>query len=469
MFAADQQRGWFLLPIAWLSFFIYSPEQNLRRPRPRWIPYVLPNALVVLSLALGIWASEFPAHWYLVPVALLLFFQDNTTEETLQQERKLYDQPTVTLVQDAERAPHSIWQHELAQGSIWVVVGVFMLLIAFSDFSFDGSADQAKQFSTGRVVVFFLIGLFPLIGGLNTIIRYFVDRRIDGVMHEPIEDHPEPSMQDESEVASKPAAMQLHVAQASNFEFEVISSLPASSQYGGRLTASRNWLGGKPPKILMLWNFARTSFQQYRTMLGIEHWLHTGPVYMLASRNGLPLSRFFYFRQSGSLRQAFIQSKSQFDKLLQGVKDKPIIYGLFSWPDGKPRGYPLHNWLCTANTWQSSVYALCDHVDAVVLDARGFNAERIGLAWEVGCLVDRVSTDKFVVLTDPTTVMDELRKTFENAWQNMAADSPNRTATVAIRVLHGVDAMHFETRKRFPEKFYRFEATQVAQFFPETK
>lgn len=456
---ADIRQGWFLLPVAGLSFFIYSPEQNLRRPRPRWIPYVTPSALVVLTITLNIWASEFPEKWYLLLIALLFFYQDNEIEEVLQKEKERYQQNQNEQNSEIKTSKINANLHSYLSGGIFFTVGIFIVLVAVGDLIFAAEQSKENESLGPNIFIAIIFGILPMAIGAHQIIRTIITKPIATVMHgDAIEELVSPP--------PPPPPLSSPTVEPISFEFQQIKALPPSQQHGGRITSTRNWLNNMPPKILMLWNFQRTTFQQYKTMLGCENWQQIGPVYMLSSQSGLPISRYFQFKMSGSLERAFITSNAAFEKLLNQVNDQPINHSIFSWAGGKRHAYPMHNWMCTSDTWKNSVHSLCEHVDVVILDARGFNAERVGLAWEITCLIDHVCTSKFVVLTDPTTILDELRGTFSKAWENMSIDSPNRIANEGIRVLHGIDTMHFETHKRFPEPFHRFEASQVAPLFP---
>ncbi len=466
-FANDFHEGWYLLPVAALSFYTYSPNQNLRRPRPRFIPYITTSALVFLAIALGVWASEFPQHWYLVPFVVLYFFgKGNEAERLLEEERLRYAESRNPEAVKKDKSHRDNNERPTVVGGI--IATTFGTVITFMSFHHYIISDRSWDGDWTSVVVTLVFGVAPLYMGMRLIIRHFIDQPISAIMGDAEDEQGE-----QTELLPVPAAgvlvpsPDLSGTEPTGFQFKEIDSLPPPPARVGRLGANRNCLGCEPVRMLFLWNFQRTSFFEYKTALGFEYWQQIGPVYLLSDASGLPISRFLKFWISGNLKKAFIHSTAMIETVLRRIDDRPRNH-LFDWPGYKRHAFPLHHLVCVYGTWQSAIISLCDHVDVVVLDARSFNSERIGLTWEIGYLVDRVSTNRFVVLTDPTTVLDDLRQTFSVAWRNMAENSPNQQCSEAIRVLHGVDAMYYESRLRVPTDYFRYEASQVAQLFPAT-
>jgi hypothetical protein len=88
-------------------------------------------------------------------------------------------------------------------------------------------------------------------------------------------------------------------------------------------------------------------------------------------------------------------------------------------------GYSQDLFLCTDSSWRHAVDRLFGQADIVVVDACDYDAERGGLNWELGQLVNRVSTRNFVVLVDEATDQPALYAEFRSAWSRMRSGSPN--------------------------------------------
>ena len=93
-------------------------------------------------------------------------------------------------------------------------------------------------------------------------------------------------------------------------------------------------------------------------------------------------------------------------------------------PDG---GYRINEFFCRADTWQSTMESLAATSHSIFMDLRSFGPANAGCLFELGRLLDRVELDRTVFLVDETTDQEFLRSTLEAQWQQLAADSPNRT------------------------------------------
>lgn len=102
----------------------------------------------------------------------------------------------------------------------------------------------------------------------------------------------------------------------------------------------------------------------------------------------------------------------------------------------RARRIAKRRFLCTDAAWQAVIRRLCIHVDAVVLDARGYTAKRAGLTWELSHMVELVPAERFVILADITTDMRRVEEALEDAWQTMTADSPNRLRARHVRIIN---------------------------------
>ena len=96
---------------------------------------------------------------------------------------------------------------------------------------------------------------------------------------------------------------------------------------------------------------------------------------------------------SGRIGASFVNSQADLDHRLATLDTRPD-------PDGRHR---LNEFCCRDSTWQATVVALMQAADAVVMDLRGFNAQRAGCAFELGELARRRRPQQVVLLVDAST------------------------------------------------------------------
>jgi hypothetical protein len=60
------------------------------------------------------------------------------------------------------------------------------------------------------------------------------------------------------------------------------------------------------------------------------------------------------------------------------------------------------------------------------MDLCGFSSVNAGCVYEIGQVVNRIATSRFVFLIDESTDMNALHDTLHSAWARMDAASPNR-------------------------------------------
>lgn len=84
---------------------------------------------------------------------------------------------------------------------------------------------------------------------------------------------------------------------------------------------------------------------------------------------------------------------------------------------------------CFDDVWKPAVGRMLEVADVVLMDLRGFSAERQGCAYEIGQLIDRFRIDRLLLLVDAATPLDLLDTLIRERWAAMAADSPNRGAS----------------------------------------
>ena len=105
---------------------------------------------------------------------------------------------------------------------------------------------------------------------------------------------------------------------------------------------------------------------------------------------------------------------------------------------GLRRGYPSIRLTCFDDMWRATVQALVEWSDVVLIDLRGFTAERKGVEYELGLLLNTFPIEHMVFLVDGTTDDALLRETLETGWRTLAPGSPNRTSSDTTAHLYRV-------------------------------
>jgi hypothetical protein len=127
-----------------------------------------------------------------------------------------------------------------------------------------------------------------------------------------------------------------------------------------------------------------------------SRWQRFGPVTTIAAPDAAAdtvdpgdLLRF----AMGRIAEGFVTSK---DELVQQLATMDVE------PDRDGR-YRIHEFCCRDDTWQATVVALIVRADAIVMDLRGFTAERHGAEFELQQLAERASADRVVLVVDAST------------------------------------------------------------------
>jgi hypothetical protein len=125
-------------------------------------------------------------------------------------------------------------------------------------------------------------------------------------------------------------------------------------------------------------------------------WRHVGPVCLiggpdLAAANIEP-DEFLTF-VGRRLRRLFIATRADLDDRLAAPDPPPD-------PDGR---YRVEEWFCFDDTWRPAVAALIERSDVVLLDLRGFTAQRQGTRHELDLLARTGRLGRCVVITDGGT------------------------------------------------------------------
>jgi hypothetical protein len=147
-------------------------------------------------------------------------------------------------------------------------------------------------------------------------------------------------------------------------------------------------------------------------------WRYAGSV-QLISATDVARSRFepdeFLDFVAGRFAARYISGRDELERRIAELELRPD-------PDGR---YRVNELFCREDTWQQTVISLIAHSDLVVMDLRGFTSERRGCIFELSALIDTLSLEHVVLLTDRTTDMALLRQTLARLWETMNSASPN--------------------------------------------
>ena len=80
---------------------------------------------------------------------------------------------------------------------------------------------------------------------------------------------------------------------------------------------------------------------------------------------------------------------------------------------------------CFDDTWKAAIQSMLTQNAIVLMDLRGYGANRQGCIYELGALRDSIPMDAVVFVIDRTTDFASLKHTLEQLWNTMADQSPN--------------------------------------------
>jgi hypothetical protein len=167
------------------------------------------------------------------------------------------------------------------------------------------------------------------------------------------------------------------------------------------LARALRWAGAgaaAPPArtLLLLRVFGDTARTEALFDRTATRWQRFGPVTMIAApdvgaRMVDPgdLLRF----AAGDIASGFIKSQQDLARQLATMDVLPDR-------DGR---YRVNEFYCRDDTWQATVVELIARADAVVMDLRGFSAERRGCEFELHQLNERLPPDRIVLIVDAST------------------------------------------------------------------
>lgn len=150
-----------------------------------------------------------------------------------------------------------------------------------------------------------------------------------------------------------------------------------------------------PHRLLVLRVFGDPGAARLLNITG-DRWRHLGPVCLiggpdLASATIGPDTVLTFLGHG--LRRLFLATRSELADRL-ALPDAPPD------PDGR---YRVEEWFCFEPTWRPAVAALLERSDVVLLDLRGFTAQRQGIRHELGLLARTGALARCVAITDGST------------------------------------------------------------------
>jgi hypothetical protein len=210
-----------------------------------------------------------------------------------------------------------------------------------------------------------------------------------------------------------------------------------------RVTATANVLGRPPLHIVYL----RVFENQPRSRTFVRGaWREFGHVYLLRSAASVSPAALRRARRDGRLDRLFVDDRERLRRRLDrpppaphgpGLRTEGTIAGSSVVVFDRYGGYPVTSVTCTARFWQDALDELLARADLVVLDLSGYLTRNKGTQYELQRLVDTFPASRVLLLTDPRSNRRFLRGQIREAWDHMAAGSPNagpgqRTVRLAV-------------------------------------
>lgn len=185
-----------------------------------------------------------------------------------------------------------------------------------------------------------------------------------------------------------------------------------------------------PPRALLLLRVFSDASRVEALFDGLEqHWRPIGPIHMIAGKDlalrNVGPSDFVAF-VAGRLRSQFVGSLQELDARLQDLPTQRDADGRFR---------VSHFW-CENSTWQPTMRALAARSHAVVMDLRGFTADRQGCRYELLHLSRHMPDLPVLLLVDSPQVYAALQgllggiDSHQAAW--MVADVSSEQSTLPL-------------------------------------
>jgi len=180
-----------------------------------------------------------------------------------------------------------------------------------------------------------------------------------------------------------------------------------------RLAVAAMLLGNRspqrPPRLLLLRVFGYQARTESLFDRVAQTWRLHGPVQLiagvdLAMRTADPGDVLALL--DGRLAEAYVRTSHEVGERVARLDLRPD-------PDGRFR---INEVYCHDNTWRTTLEALLDRTDRVLMDLRSFSAQNAGCRFELEQLVRRVPTEDIVLVCDKTTDLPLLHQILAAAW-----------------------------------------------------
>jgi hypothetical protein len=146
-------------------------------------------------------------------------------------------------------------------------------------------------------------------------------------------------------------------------------------------------------------------------------YLQAGASIVLAPLSILPILLYVRSRFASSSEKATNRLKKH-DRKSQHLR----LGGIFN-------GLPM---FCFDDVWKPAVRTMLERANVVLMDLRGFTAERRGCAYEIGELIDRYPIERVLFLLDDKSPSGAVYALIRERWAAMRSDSPNHALPGAI-------------------------------------
>lgn len=172
------------------------------------------------------------------------------------------------------------------------------------------------------------------------------------------------------------------------------------------------------PRMLLLRVFALGDDSRNLFERVLKHWRYAGSIQMisgpdLATTTIEPHEAISFV--SGKLKNSFCEDEASIEKNISNTDNLPDL-------DGTHR---VNEFFCRDNNWKEVLAKLVKHSDVVLMDLRSFSERFKGCKYEIEAMVNMVSLDKLVFVTDKNTDIAFTQNVFTHAFQMAENTSPN--------------------------------------------
>jgi len=185
-------------------------------------------------------------------------------------------------------------------------------------------------------------------------------------------------------------------------------------------------LPGRPPPrtLLVLRVFGDTARSEALFDRVVARWRWFGPVTLIAAPDVVARTvdpgDFLQFA-SGNIGASFVNTQHELEHRLATLDLAPD-------PDGR---YRVNEFCCRDSSWQATVVQLIERADAVLMDLRGFSAQRMGCEFELRELALRLRGEQVVLGVDASTDRALLGAALGAAWRGAIVELPRHHARQA--------------------------------------